>query len=429
MATRIGRWLAAALLVAVLPGGTPAPAQSPPAVQAPVLKWAHKGCRSSFCQTGWYGSPAVADLEGDGQPEVIWGTADLVVVNGSTGATRASVLVPSSARVWPGVVVGDLHGSGTLDIVVARGDGTLTVYRPTVSAGTMTLPVVWSATPFGGTEIRSLAVDDLDGDGQLEIVAGRASSGNDQQVQVYEPDGTPRAGWPAPHAGAPGYGSGLYNQNIAIGDLNGDGQKEIFAPTDTHYITALNPDGSQIGTHVKFDAAIPPGPKVWRQVGVNVNEASDLAGYTLGNCNLGGLPGDPLNYRPNFANVAPAIGDFDGNGTLEFATTGSVYDCYYGDPAGDFAILPWIFNRDRSRWSGSGYDWTVIPAPPPGSAPLSQNYAVIENSVPNAVIADLDGDGQRELLYPAYDGKVHAWWLDKTEHGNWPYTVPQGPGD
>jgi hypothetical protein len=35
----------------------------------------------------------------------------------------------------------------------------------------------------------------------------------------------------------------------------------------------------------------------------------------------------------------------------------------------------------------------------------------------------LDGDGRLEILYASYDGRVHAYWLDKTEHGNWPYEV------
>lgn len=42
----------------------------------------------------------------------------------------------------------------------------------------------------------------------------------------------------------------------------------------------------------------------------------------------------------------------------------------------------------------------------------------------NAVVADLDGDGRREIVFSSYDGKVHAWWLDKTEKHNWPYIVP-----
>ena len=49
---------------------------------------------------------------------------------------------------------------------------------------------------------------------------------------------------------------------------------------------------------------------------------------------------------------------------------------------------------------------------------------MIQNSVQDAVVADLDGDGQKEILYSSYDGRVHAYWLDKTEHGNWPYRVP-----
>jgi len=33
------------------------------AVQAPVLKWAYGGCFTSWCQTGWYSSPAVIDID------------------------------------------------------------------------------------------------------------------------------------------------------------------------------------------------------------------------------------------------------------------------------------------------------------------------------------------------------------------------------
>ncbi len=41
--------------------------------------------------------------------------------------------------------------------------------------------------------------------------------------------------------------------------------------------------------------------------------------------------------------------------------------------------------------------------------------------MPNPAAADLDGDGKLEILYSSYDGRVHVFWLDKTEHGNWPY--------
>jgi len=115
----------------------------------------------------------------------------------------------------------------------------------------------------------------------------------------------------------------------------------------------------------------------------------------------------------------------NGDGALEIVIMGDVYDCSIGDnEAGDLYYVPWIMRLDRTRWSGSGYDWEVLPVPGPGSGPLSEDYNVIENSVSNPVLADLDNDGLLEIVFASYDGKLHAYWLDKTEHGNWPYAVP-----
>ena len=47
----------------------------------------------------------------------------------------------------------------------------------------------------------------------------------------------------------------------------------------------------------------------------------------------------------------------------------------------------------------------------------------IESVQPNPVTVDLDVDGNLEILYPSYDGRMHAFWLDKSEHGNWPFQV------
>jgi hypothetical protein len=126
-----GSAIAAASLLGLL-SVLPASAQ----VSAPVLKWQRGGCFASWCQTGWYSSPAVVDLDDDGQPEVIWGSYDLVVLNGSDGSLRARAA--NGSRVWPGVAVADLTGDGTWELVVGRGSDQLTVYRPSVSMGTMT---------------------------------------------------------------------------------------------------------------------------------------------------------------------------------------------------------------------------------------------------------------------------------------------------
>ena len=76
-----------------------------------------------------------------------------------------------------------------------------------------------------------------------------------------------------------------------------------------------------------------------------------------------------------------------------------------------------------------GLESAFVTALPANAAPLSEDYNVIENNVPNPVVVDLDGDGQKEILYPSYDGRVHAYWLDKTEHGSWPFEVDNHNGE
>ncbi len=212
-----------------------------------------------------------------------------------------------------------------------------------------------------------------------------------------------------------------------MADFDGDGFKELIVPTDTHYITALDRAGNQLGTSAIYNVINPQGPKLWSQVGVHVLHAIDLQGFA----DCGDVPPAPLarRLRPNFANSAPSVADLDGDGSLEIVVPGDVYDCDLGDPAGDLYHLPFVLKRDRTRFAGSGFDWTVLPTPAAGSAPRSQDYNLIENSVQNAVVADLDGDGRQEILYPSYDGRLHAWWLDKSEHGSWPITAPFGAGE
>jgi hypothetical protein len=55
-------------------------------IQSPVLKWQRGGCYSSWCETGWYSSPAVADLDGNGAMEMIGAACTLFVLNGENGS-------------------------------------------------------------------------------------------------------------------------------------------------------------------------------------------------------------------------------------------------------------------------------------------------------------------------------------------------------
>ncbi len=392
-------------LTLLLLAGFPTPTQAVPTsvVNAPVLKWAYGGCFTSWCQTGWYASPAVANLDGDSQAEVIWGSYDVVVLDGVDGPNNGGLQwrASNSSRVWPGIAIADLTDDGDLEIIVGRSGDQVTVYNHLGA-------VEWARNPFGNGEVRTLAVEDLETDGQKEVIVGRASGGATKQLNVFEAGGSVRTGWPARRDNEPGYGWGMYNENVTIADLNNDGFKEIIGPTDTHYITALDRNGNQLPANAIYGAS-----KVWSQVGVHVDHAVDLRGYA--NCGT--------EHRPNFAHSAPAIADVNSDGVFEIIVIGNVYNCGT-NPYTSLYLMPFILKLDRTRWSGSGYNWTTIPAPGQSGPPLSEDYNVIQNIAPNAVVADLDNDGLKEILFPSYDGKLHAYWLDKTQHGSWPYDVP-----
>jgi len=435
----LGALFACALLFigALAPSASQA---SPTALSSPVInptpKWQNKGCFASWCQTGWYASPAVADLNGDGQPEVIWSPYSIFVVDGATGSPIWSVrsghdrsvnynTTSDVGRTWPGIIVADIDGDGATEIVTAHGGGWVGVYDASGA-----FKPGWPKQPFPN-EIRSLAVDDLDGpstssgqgDGKLEIVVARASGGSYDQWTVLESDGATRAGWPRLKSGQPGYGWGAYNQNIGVADIDGDGKAEIIGPSDVHYISAFNDDGSQILTNTRYNnTSTPKGtPKFWSQVGVHVDDAVDLRGYA--NCGT--------EHRPNFANSPPSIVDIDGSGVPKILVVGNVYNCGIGnDASGDLAYLPFIFNADRSRWVSGSSDWTAIP-PLGGTSgkALSEDYDVIQSGLPNPVPADLDGNGVKELLFASNDGKLHAYWMDKIEHNSWPFNVTKLAGD
>jgi len=375
-------------------------------VIAPLLKWQYGGCYSSWCETGWYSSPAAADVNGDGKNEVIASAYSLFSLNGENGALlwRAGT---TNNRTWPGVVVADIDKDGQKEIVIAQSGGYVSAYRLNGS-------LKWQKQPAGASgEFRGLLAADLDGDNSpLEVVVTRAY-GSARNTWVLDSSGNTRPGWPQlplDNGNTNGYAWGVYNANAAAGDINGDGKLELVVPSDVHYINAYKPDGSLL----PVNSSVYPGKSWWGQVGIWESLVPEVRGW--GACDGTRIESD----RANFADGPAVIADVNGDGQREVAVTGNMYDCYAGYPPSRYTAL-FLFNPDRTRVNSGSYDWRAIPIDT--GAPLSEDYTVIESAEPNPALADLDGDGKMEILYASYDGRVHAFWLDKTEHGSWPYAV------
>jgi len=207
-------------------------------------------------------------------------------------------------------------------------------------------------------------------------------------------------------------GAGLYNDNIGIGDIDNDGYPEVIIPSDTITICAYEADGTHIGTNEMYHSHPDHDMDLWGEVPAYVDIEYETRGW--GPCYQ-----EPTN-RANFANGPANIVDMNGDGINEIVVIGDVHNCYTS-PYTDMYNGPYIFNADRSRFNEDGFNWIELPVDT--GTPVIQNYNIIESIQPNPVTVDLDGDGNLEIIYPSYDGRMHAFWLDKTEHNNWPFDV------
>ena len=197
----------------------------------------------------------------------------------------------------------------------------------------------------------------------------------------------------------------------SVGDMDGDGVGEIIVPSDTPYICAYEADGNPIPAHPMCGGSNWGWTPTWESLDT---EASEWGG----SCD----PDDERaeRYRTNFAHNPAVIAEVNGDSITEVVVTGNVADCSLSGRGTRYMGI-YIFNADRSRLNEDGYDWRTPPVDT--GTPLSEDDSEIKLLLPNPVVVDLDGDGLAEILYPSYDGRMHAFWLDKTEHGNWPFSV------
>jgi hypothetical protein len=376
-------------------------------VAQPSLQWSFQA------QAEVVSSPCLADLDGDGLPEVLFGSYDsnLYVVRGFDGSTVPPWPRSTGAgmKIYGSPAVADLDGDGQQEIVVGCEDtggspyGWVWVWRRDGD--------VYPGWPQPtGTVVVSPAIGDLDGDGSLELVV------SSEQVYAFRADGTLMPGqWPVDT------GSSV-RSSPALGDVDGDGLPEVAIGTDQACVVhLLNWDGSEVegwpySTEWRQLCYIPGAPALGDLDGDALPEVvfgSDTHGIYAVDGTGQDLPGWPA-WAGYWVASSPALADLDNDHHLEVAI-GSADGFLYllrhdgsampgwpqftgsevlsnpalgdADGDGDIDIVVGTFGFASSRILA--FD---------ASGMLLWELPVGGNLVSSPALGDVDGDGHLELL-------------------------------
>lgn len=390
-------------------GGPTTPPKASCAAEGGTATVAAPTLRSSFEDDGdeaWLASPAVADLDGDGQNEVIAARGGTVFVWRRDGQ-RVFAHATGEDRIWASPAIGDFVGDAALEIAVAARDSAfLLTHTGSVADG---FPKVW------GTETRSLGAGDVDGDGRLDLVVGvrEGSGASTDVVNAYRGDGQNVVGFPPVAKGVSGctdscYFAGLYDQNLAVGDLDGDGKHDLVLPHDNAYASFFR------GTGVAFDAnpMFEERPKT-----PGVRYLHDLEEAKQGYSET-----EERSNQAHFTNTAPAIADLDGDGQYEIVMLGSVQNASQDDRLRGVGL--WVVRSDASRlpaWNAPFHVPAYVLGLSDGFARELDGDAIegagnLVGATNQASVADLDANrAGKEIVFAGFDGRIHAVGADRQE--------------
>jgi hypothetical protein len=292
-------------------------------------------------------SVAVADVNGDGKPDLVVanicasstdcskGTVAVLLGNGD-GTFQTAVTYGSGGQGASSVAVGDLNGDGKPDLAVANGGSPQVGVLLGNGDGTFQ-PV--QTYPSGGFDI---AIADVNGDGKLDLLTvncGPCGSGEGVAgVLLGNGDGTFE---PVRTISLPRY----YPGSIAVADVNGDGKPDLV---------------------ISFFDSCP----------ILSGCVTGGVGVLLGNGDGTFQPAQIYNSK-TYGVSAVAVADLNGNGRPDLVVGGACLTSFSACLNADLGVL--LDNGDHTFQPAAGYG--------------SGAYNVL-----SVAVADVNGDGKPDLL-------------------------------
>ncbi len=340
----------------------------------------------------------------------------------------------------------DINQDGVKEILTADGNGCVwawDVYGNVLPGFPLKTAGVCDGTP----RINSpLAIGDVDGDGVPEIVAGTRgisnSPGQRGKVFVWRSNGTLLSGWPKEMDWNMQYGDGISEvYSVALANVTGDGRLEVIAGTSNNASDGGSFDEDTPNLYVwdSRGSVLPGYPTWYRRAGIwGFVGAANLTGNALAEVVVGrdqlyvhayNDVGQPLSDWPvrtylnpaettwgedpyiEFTRNAPAMADLEGDGVMDIIIAGKVRDPKQNHDVTNTAVL--VLQPNGQRKTG----WVV---PPIGGAPVADSYSPAQAPA----LADLDNDGRLEILVTLMDGMLRVY-----KHSGslmWQYNFAQG---
>ena len=344
-----------------------------------------------------FGSPAIGDIDDDGDLEIIMTDEDYVYAWHHDG-------IPVDG--WPKTVgnckssptLYDLDDDNDLEIIISCGEyidsKTCAVVHIWHHDGSYVdgWPQIITEYSYSIIEYSSAAIGDIDNDGIVEIIIGIRMSDDyfpvNGYVYVWHPDGTIMDGWPLP---TEKYGE--IHSSPVLADLDDDEDLEIILGTFAGYLYVLHHDGTVFdGWPQDFSSWL------YDQAVADVDQDGILEiicpSRSYGSVSV---------LKPNGTQLPGWYQDTDGR-ILDSPVV--------GDIAGDDRLEVLICSTDDfvHAWHHNG---SRVPG-----FPLSTGFT---GTTP--CLGDIDDDGDVELIVGSTDKRVYVWDLPmplKEEGMEWP---------